>query len=70
MAALLDPALLAKVVLYVLCLNVALGAFKKILDLIDPTDAQKAASPLYQWVSKAVGILQSIADWASANLPH
>lgn len=65
-----DPVLLGKVLLYVGVVNVALGAFKKILDLIDPSDAQKAASPLYQFVAKAVGLVQSALDFVQGNLPH
>lgn len=60
----LDPALLAKVVLYVGVINVALSAAKTILDKV------AAGSPADGAVAKAVAIVNSIVDFLSANVPH
>lgn len=70
MSSLLDPALLAKVAVYVISINIALGALKKILDVIDPTEEQKQASKFYQVVDKIVTVFQKLTDIVSANLPH
>lgn len=70
MQTLIDPALLAKVVLYVALLNIGLSAFKAALDKIDITDDQKANSKLYQAVAKAVSIVGTVTDWLQGNRAH
>lgn len=62
--------MVASILLAVVCINVALTAIKTILEKIEPTPEQLAASKFYQVVCKVVGVLTKVIDWLSANKEH
>lgn len=62
--------LMATVALVVVCLNILLTSVKVVLEKVKdltPTDVDNKA---YDALSKVMGVLSLIVDWASANKEH
>lgn len=60
----------SSIVLALFIINVCLSAFKVILEKLEPSPEQLAASKSYVMVSKVIAIVQNVIDWLSANKQH
>lgn len=59
--------LVATIVLASIALNFVLSGIQKALEIIKDKTASKVDNVLYDFVTKAVTVLQKIVDWGSAN---